>query len=347
MLPSVKDLKITGKKVLLRCNLDVPLSPGGSVADDTRIQNSIKTIKYLLSRDSRLIMISHLDRPGGKPVPGLSLKPVVARLKLMLPGTKINFSGEIIGEKTKRMAAVLKPKEILVLENLRFDPGEKANDRQFTQALAALADCFVNDDFAASHRSHASIVGLATVLPSALGLSVLGEVAALSKVRQNPQRPVVIILGGKKRSKTRSVAKMADWADNILVGGQLIEYDGVPEIMGQHRKILGSLTKDGEDITMETVKKFKKVIAKAKTIVWAGPMGVFEEKRFERGTREVAKAVVESEAYKVVGGGDTEAALSKFGLLNKIDYVSSGGGAMLAYLADGTLPGIEAIRKNG
>jgi len=344
-LPGIKDLEVVNKKVLLRTNYDVPLTADGRVADETRIEESFSTINYLLKQKAKIIVISHLDRPGGKPVPGLSLNPVVERLGVMLDKTKIDFSEEILGEKTKRMAAELKPKAILLLENLRFDPREETNDQKFTQALANLADCYINDAFAVSHRQHASIVGVPQFLPSAFGLDFLQETAVLSKIRERPTRPVVIILGGVKRSKIRAVQKLTSWADYILVGGELIEYDGIPEMLDRQRKILGSLTKEGEDITMETVKKFKKAIAKAKTIIWSGPMGAFEEKKFERGTREIANAVVKGQAYTVVGGGDTEAALTKFGLVNKVDYISSGGGAMLTFLADGTLPGVEAILK--
>lgn len=343
-LPSIKDLKVANKKVLLRTNYDVPLSVDGRVTDETRIEESLLTINYLLKQKAKVIIISHLDRPGGKPVPGLSLKPVVERLAVILDKVTVEFSDEILGEKTKRMVTALKPKTVLVLENLRFDPSEEANDQTFAQELAKLADCYLNDAFAVSHRRHASIVGIPQFLPSAFGFDFLEEVKILSKIREKPKKPVVVILGGVKRSKIRAAQKLTSWADYILVGGELVEYDGVPAVVDRHRKILGSLTKSGEDITMETVKKFKTMISKAKTIVWSGPMGAFEEKKFEQGTKEIAKAVVASRAYTVIGGGDTEAALTKFGLGDKVDYISSGGGAMLEFLAEGTLPGIEAIK---
>lgn len=346
-LPSIKELPVANKKVLLRTNYDVPLTVDSRVVDETRIEESLPTINYLLSQKAKIIIITHLDRPGGKVVPGLSLEPIVKRLKVMLDKVKIEFSQEVLGEKTKRIAAELKSKEILLLENLRFDPGEEANDDNFAKSLAGLADFYINDAFAVSHRQHASIATLPQFLPSAFGLDFLKEAEILSKVRENPKRPMVVILGGAKKSKIKAAKKLTSWADYILVGGKLITYDGVPEIIDYHQKILGSLTKEGEDITIKTVKKFKEVIAKAKTIVWSGPMGAYENKKFERGTKEVAKAVVSSRAYTVVGGGDTEAALTKFGLVDKVDYISSGGGAMFEFLAEGTLPGIEAIKKGG
>lgn len=347
-LPGVRKQNLANKKVLLRTNFDVPLTSDGRVADETRIEESLATIKYLLSQKAEIVVISHLDRPGGKPVPGLSLKPVAERLKMMLPKTKIDFTEEILGEKTKRMLEALKPGEILFLENLRFDPGEETDNSKFAQSLAALADFYVNDAFACSHRQHASIVSVPQFLPAsrrALGLDFLEEVKVLAKVLKNPQRPVVVILGGIKKSKMEAAKKLAAWVDYILVGGELVEYDEVSKMIDQVPKVLGSLTKQGEDITMETVKRFKEIIAQAKTIIWTGPMGAFENQKFEKGTKEIAKAMVDSGAYAVVGGGDTEAALTKFGLVDKVDYISSGGGAMLSFLADGTLPGIEAIRR--
>lgn len=343
-LPSVKDLPVAGKKVLLRTDYDVPLTADGRVADETRIEESLATINYLLSQKARIIIIAHLDRPGGKTVPGLSLRSVAERLRVMLNETEIRFTGEVLGEKTKGVIAELKPGEILLLENLRFDPGEEANDLEFARSLAYLAEYYINDAFAVSHRQHASLVGLPDFLPSAFGLDFIKETEVLAKVRENPQRPIVVILGGVKESKTEAAKKLASWADYVLIGGRLIECDGIPQLVN-HQKILGSLTKDGEDITMETVAQFKQVIAKSKTIIWSGPMGAYEDEKFEKGTRGVAEAVVASGAYTVVGGGDTEAALTKFGLVDKINYISSGGGAMLVFLADGTLPGIEAIVK--
>lgn len=350
-LPSIKEQNLTNKKVILRTNFDVPLTSDGRVADETRIKESLATIKYLLSQKARIVIISHLDRPGGKSVPGLSLKPVASRLKMMLPETKIEFTGEILGEKTKKMLTKLNPGQILFLENLRFDPGEEANNSKFAGNLANLADFYVNDAFACSHRQHASIVSVPQFLPfnrRALGLDFLEEMEVLVRVRKNPQRPVVIILGGVKKSKVEMAEKLIIWADYILIGGGLVNYDGISQIISQHQKILGSLVKSGEDITLRTIKKFQKIIAQAKTIIWSGPMGAFENKKFEKGTRKIAQAVVNSGAYTVAGGGDTGAALTKFGLADKVDYISSGGGAMITFLADETLPGIEAMirRKN-
>lgn len=338
-LPSVKDLKIANKKVLLRTNYDVPLRLAGArsgqafrVADTTRIEESLATINYLLEQKAKIVIVSHLGRPGGKKVAALSLRPIVEKLALLLR------------QRVREMGEIWEIGGVTVMENLRFEPGEEANDESFAKQLASLADFYINDAFAVSHRKHASIVGVPKFLPSAFGLDFLEEIETLSKIREKPKRPVVLILGGAKESKIETGRKLTSWADYILVGGALITYDGLPKMV-DHQKILGSLTRKGEDITIETAKRFGKVIAKAKTIVWSGPMGAFEEKKFERGTREIGQAVVKSGAYTVIGGGDTEAALTKFGLVDKIDYVSSGGGAMLEFLAEGTLVGIEAIIK--
>jgi len=348
-LPSVKDLKVAGKGVLVRCDLDVPMRKVQQekaltfqVVDDQRIRDAVPTIKYLLAQKAKYVaLIGHIGRPTGKK--GIStffLRPVLSRLLV----EAVTYWPDAI----EKGQLTLRPEEdgrVALLENLRFYPAETANEPDFARRLASLAEFYVNDAFAVSHRQHASVVGLPRFLPSAFGFDFLKEVAALSRLRQKPRRPVVVILGGVKRSKITPAKKLIAWADYILIGGQLITYDGIPAMVDHHQKILGSLTKNGEDITIETVRQFQAVIAKAGTIVWSGPMGAFEEEEFARGTREIAKAVVASSAYTVVGGGDTQAALTKFGLIDKIDYISSGGGAMLAFLADGTLPGIEAIKK--
>ena len=349
-LPSVKNLSVVGKTVLLRTNYDVPLKKrqrtknkgqNWEIGDDSRIVESLPTINYLLRQKAKTVIISHLGRPGGKVVPRLSLGPVANYLSKLL-------SQRVPLIKEKPSPQSVKKFSVVMLENLRFCPGERDNNQKFSQKLAKLADFYVNDAFAVAHRQHASIVGVPRFFSSshrAFGLDFLEEIRNLAKLRNRPRRPVVIILGGVKKSKLEAIRKLINWADYILIGGEAINFDGVPDMINHHRKILGSLTKRGEDITIETAKKFKKVIARAGTVVWSGPMGLYEEKSFEQGTKEVAQAVAASRAYAVVGGGDTEAALTKFGLVDKIDYISSGGGAMLAFLADGTLSGIEVIRK--
>ncbi len=342
-LPSVKDFDLAKKTVLLRADYDVPLSQDGRVADITRIEDSLETINYLISQKAKIIIIAHLDRPGGKAVKGLSLKSVAEKLSLLLD-KEVRLSTQVLGKRTERAVKELKPGKILLLENLRFDAREERNDKPFAQNLASLAEVYINDNFSVSHRRHASVVSLPCFLPSAAGLDLLEEVETLSNVLEKPRRPVVVILGGVKYSKIEGAKRMIGWADYILVGGKLVLYDGFPKFV-KRKKVSGYLKRSGEDITMESVKEFEEIIAKAGTIIWSGPMGAYEKEDFNQGTKRIAQAVVNSGAYTVVGGGDTEAALTKFGLVDKIDYISSGGSAMLTFLADGTLPGIEAIQK--
>jgi len=341
-LPSVKNLKVAGKRVLLRTNYDVPLSLTGWVVDETRIHESLPTIGYLLSQKAKIIIISHLGSPGGKVVLNLSLKPAVDVLSELV----LDVTGKIKIPLIDKMGLKERfAKKIVVLENLRFDAREEANDKNFAKKLASLADFYVNDAFACSHRRHASIVGIPKFLPAAFGFDFLEEVKVLTKLRGKPQKPVVLLLGGVKEDKIEYAKKLIDWADWILVGGKLVEHDGIPALLNHH-KIVGSLIKNGQDITMKTAEEFTKIMAKAKTIVWSGPMGNFYDSNYEQGTKKIAEAVVKSGAFSVAGGGDTEAAITKFGLNKKIDFISSGGGAMLAFLAEGTLPGIRAIAND-
>lgn len=335
-LPDLRDFDLTGKKVLLRTDYDVPLrSAQGKleVGDDTRIQDSLPTINLLLSKKAKIILLSHLGRPEGKVVPELSLEPVVKSLTSLLYRNEVKSTGNgwQIGE------------EIVLLENLRFDPGEEENSPEFAKELASQGDFFVNDAFAASHREHASIVGLPRLLPHAAGLDLLEEVRVLSKILESPKRPVVIILGGVKKDKLEIVPGLLSWADRVLIGGKLADYPKAKNLGNHHLKV-AVLTKSGEDVTIESAEKFIEEIRGAGTIIWSGPLGRVEDSVFEKGTKIFAEAMAESSAFRVVGGGDTEAALTKFGLVDKIDYISSGGGAMLEFLANGDLPGLKALR---
>ena len=331
-LPSVNDLEVSGKRVFLRTDFDVPLKDG-KVTDSSRIDEALPTIDLLLAHDAKIILLSHLGRPGGKKEASLSLLPVALYLSNLL-GKRIplvNTCEEISGQK----------EDVIMLENLRFFPGEEANSEQFAYALASRGEVYVNDAFACSHREHASIVGLPKFLPSAFGLDCLHEVSVLSEVRNAPRRPVVLVLGGAKGDKIEIAKRLSSWADWILIGGNLTS-EG--KNLSKKDKLIGELTPDGKDINEETINRFKEIIFQGKTIVWSGPMGVYEEKNSEKGTQKIAQAIIESKAYTVIGGGDTEAALEKFGLEKNVSYLSSGGGAMLEFLADGTLPGIEAIK---
>lgn len=356
-LPGVKDLPVANKAVLLRTDYDVPLARAGSgesgerswkVKDDSRITESLATIGHLLSNGARVIIISHLGRPDGKVVPELSLKPAAdcLREKLKIKNEKRQF-------KIKNFSAFALAENLILLENLRFFPGEEKNDLGLSKQLALLGDFYVNDAFAVSHREHASIVGVPRFFPAppaggrAFGFDFLEEIEHLSPLQENSKRPVVVILGGVKKDKLGYVDKLIDWADWILIGGKLPQsinnQQSADWRISNPKIIVAKLNDKGKDITLESLNHFREIILKAGTIVWAGPMGKYEEPEFSQGTKLISKAVVNSGAYTVVGGGDTEAALTKLDLVNRIDYVSSGGGAMLEFLATGTLAGIKAI----
>lgn len=340
-LPDVRDFDLKEKRVLLRTDYDVPLrSAQGKlkVRDDTRIKDSIETINLLLAKGAKVIILAHLGRPGGEFNPELSLEPVAKTLSSLL-------KKKILLIQLKDIAQI-PPDEVVMLENLRFEPGEEEKDEKkrqaFAKELAKLGDFYVNDAFASSHRNHASIVDLPSFLPHATGLDLLEEIRFLSSVREKPKRPVVIILGGVKKDKLDSVNGLLQWVDLILIGGKLAEYPEVKKLEN-HRRIMAVLTKTGEDITIESAEKFVGRVRQAGTIIWSGPLGKVEEKQFEKGTKIFAEAMAESQALTVVGGGDTEAVLTRFKVVDKIDYVSSGGGAMLEFLAKGDLPGLKAI----
>ncbi len=234
------------------------------------------------------------------------------------------------------------------MENLRFDPREESSKKTarkaFARKLAKLGDFYINDAFASSHRQHASIVDLPRLLPHAAGLDLLEEIKVLSSVREKPKKPVIVLLGGVKKSKLETVNHLLKWADLILIGGKLADYPEVKKLK-DHRREMAILTKSGEDITIDSAEKFVDQVKNAGTIIWSGPLGKVEEPKFEKGTKIFAEAMAESRAFTIVGGGDTEAILTKFKVVDKIGYVSSGGGAMLAFLAKGDLPGLAALRR--
>ncbi|HLM64492.1 MAG TPA: phosphoglycerate kinase [Acidimicrobiales bacterium] len=368
-VPTLEDLPLLdGRRVLLRADFNVPVRDG-HIADDMRIRAAVPTIEWLLSRGAKVTAATHLGRPKGKPDPKYSVEPVRARLAELAPGVEL-------------------------LDNLRFDPGEEANDPAFVARLVDGFDAYVNDAFGASHRAHASIVGPPQTLPSAAGRLLAREVEVLGGLRTDPTRPFVAILGGSKVSdKLQVIEALLRVADQLLIGGgmcfsflkatgctigdSLVEDDMVeacgglldradgaivlptditalgpggeplhPEAGGEVRQGGTNLPEGwtGVDIGPGTAADFGDRIAEARTIFWNGPMGVFEDPRFEAGTRAVAQAVVDASGFTVVGGGDSAAALAQFGLEEGVDHVSTGGGASLELLEQGDLPGLEALR---
>lgn len=344
----VTEAKVTGKKVLLRADLDGPVKRlgrshcGWESLDEAGLEATLPTIKFLRKEAARTIIIGHLDRPGGRVVGKLKLDPVAKKLDEHIKG--IRKIDVCFGPKAEKAVEDLERGGFLLLENLRFYPGEEDNDSEFAKNLASLADLYVNDCFADSHRQHASIISIPKYLPSYAGLHFVKEVENLGKVLKNPVRPLLFIIGGAKvETKAPLVKKFAQVADVVLLGGLLMFERKLEGINNVH------FPKDAvrvDDIGPKSIEEFCDFIKNARTIVWNGPMGRFEEEEFEKGTRAIAEAIAKSEARSIIGGGDTIVALDKFGLRDKMSFVSTGGGAMLEFLAEGTLPGIEALEDD-
>jgi phosphoglycerate kinase len=306
-------LPLRGKKVLLRLDLDTNPDP-----NDLRVKSSFETLDYLKDKASEIIILSHKGRPDGIIDEKLSLKP---------------------------FQPIFDKWGASVYENLRFDDGEEKNDLEFAKKLASMGDIYINDAFASSHRNHASIVGLPKLLPHFAGFHLAREIENLSKVF-DPIRPLVILISGVKKDKLEMIEPLSNLADKVLVGGRLPDFlgDNTLSVRSQNGKvIIGNLSMDKEDITVNTIEKFKEEIAKAKTIVLAGVLGKYEDEGHSQGTKSIFDAVGDSSAFKIVGGGDSLIAITKYNLLEKFDWISVGGGASLEFLTNKTLPGIEAL----
>jgi phosphoglycerate kinase len=314
-LPKLENQELKGKKVLVRADLDV------DEKEDYRLQALLPTLKLLQEKEAEIILMGHRGRPEGKIVEDLKMNPVEERLKQIASG--INFS---------------------VLENLRFNIGEEKNDIEFTKELAKNGEFYVNESFATSHRDAASITGLPKLLPHAAGLRLEKEVENLSKVFDNPQKPVVFLISGVKEDKLSSVEPLKKIADKILIAGRLPDYLGDDHPLRKDSQVVvADLIPDKEDITLNSIERFKEELEKAGTIVVAGPMGKYEDEGHQQGTKGVFEAVANSSAFKIAGGGDSVAAINLLELGSKFDWISVGGGAMLEFLVKRTLPGIEAL----
>ncbi|HEX6228200.1 MAG TPA: phosphoglycerate kinase [Solirubrobacterales bacterium] len=388
---SVRDADVGGKRVLVRVDFNVPLEDG-RVADDTRIRAALPTIELLRERGASLILVSHLGRPKGKADPALSMRPVGARLAELL-GAEVRQAPAVIGAEVEEMAGGLGPGEVMLLENVRYEPGETENDPELAGRLASLAEIYVNDAFGAAHRAHASTEGVAHDLPGYAGLLLEREVAELTRVREEPREPLVVLLGGAKVSdKIGVIDRFLEVAERILIGGamcfsffraqgvatgdSLVEEEGIElaeralrsaeasdcELILPIDLVLGrSFDADTErreqdgvevpeswmglDIGPRTAASYAEAISAAGTVLWNGPMGAFELPPFAAGTRTVAEAVAAAKGTTVVGGGDSVAALREFGLSDRVDWLSTGGGASLELLEGKALPGVEALRE--
>lgn len=337
---------VSGKRVLLRVGFDVTVEAGGQIKDTLRIKQALPTITYLLENKAKLIILSHRGRPNGVFNPAYSLLPVAQCLETFLK-KPVRFITEQMEDKISGAVASLQDGEIVMLENLRFHPGEEANDPQFVKWLATIGDIFVNDAFSACHREHASVSGLPGLLPSYAGFGLDTEVATLSTLMEKPDHPVVGIIGGAKlESKLPVITNLLPIVDTILIGSKFVN-----EKLPEDPKI--TMPKDlvkneaGEilDIGPEAIVQYKQIIKEAQTVFWSGPVGLFEDEKYEAGTKELAQAIAGHLGRTIVGGGDTIAAFTKFGLLDQVNFVSTGGSAMLDFLAGKKLPGLEALNK--
>ncbi|QTH42090.1 phosphoglycerate kinase [Cohnella sp. LGH] len=386
---SVRDVEVAGKKVFVRVDFNVPLE-NGAITDDTRIRETLPTIKHLIEKGAKVILASHLGRPNGQVVDGLRLTPVAARLSELL-GKPVAKADEVVGASVQAKVDELNDGDVLLLENVRFEAGEEKNDAELAKSLAALADLFVNDAFGAAHRAHASTEGIAHHIPAVSGLLMEKELDVLGKALNNPERPFTAIVGGSKvKDKIDVINKMIEIADNILIGGGLsytflkaqgneiglslcddskldltLEFIEKAKKLGKNfylpvdivvsedfksavnMDIVGidgiPANKEGVDIGPKTRKIYAEVIKNSKLVLWNGPMGVFEVDDFANGTREVAQACADSDAYTVIGGGDSAAATEKFHLADKMNHISTGGGASLEFMEGKALPGVVAL----
>ena len=386
---SIEDIDVSGKKVLVRCDFNVPLKDG-AITDDKRIRESLKTINYLREHGAKLILCSHLGRPKGEVMPEYSMAPVAKRLSELL-GVEVKLAADVVGDSAHKLASELNSGEVLLLENVRFEKGETKNDPELSRKFASLAEIYVNDAFGTAHRAHSSTAGVADYLPAVCGYLIQKEISIMGGALENPKRPFVAILGGAKVSdKIGVINNLLEKVDTLIIGGgmaytflrakgydigkSLCETDKLDlanEMMAKAQakgvnflipidNVVGKEYKEdteymvidsdelpdewmGLDIGPKTSELFSNAIKGAGTVVWNGPMGVSEWAHFANGTIAVAKAVAESGAISIIGGGDSAAAVEKLGFADKMTHISTGGGASLEFLEGLVLPGIACL----
>lgn len=388
---TLNDINFNGKKVIVRCDFNVPMD-GVIITDDRRIVSALETIEYLMKNSAKVILISHLGRPKDCYDPNYSLKPIADRLSVLLKQTVLFAEDEnVVGENAIRLSSQMKESDVLLLENVRFVKGETKNDIEFAKKLASLGDIFVNDAFGTAHRAHSSTTGIADFLPSVMGKLIEKEVSTMGTALSNPKRPFVAILGGAKVSdKILVIESLLNRVDKLIIGGamaytfkkaqgictgiSLVEEDKKStalEILSKAKekgveillpldfhitkefsdKSESSFTDSDEikegymglDIGPKSIEKFKEALKDAKTVIWNGPMGVFEMEKFASGTEAIADILSKMNAITIIGGGDSAAAVEKLGYADKMTHISTGGGASLEFLEGKILPGIDAL----
>ncbi|MFB1098120.1 MULTISPECIES: phosphoglycerate kinase [Bacillaceae] len=386
---SIRDIDVAGKKVFCRVDFNVPME-NGTVTDDTRIKAALPTIKHLTEQGAKVILASHLGRPKGEVKEDLRLDPVAQRLSDLLD-KEVAKVDQVHGEEVNEAVAELADGEVLLIENVRFEPGEEKNDPELAKAFASMADVYVNDAFGAAHRAHASTEGVAKHLPAVAGLLLERELEVLGKALSNPERPFTAIIGGAKvKDKIGVIDNLLDKVDNLIIGGglaytfvkargyeigkSLLEEDkidlakefmqkakdkGVNMVMPEDVVVADDFSEDANkrevsieeipadwealDIGPKTRETYKQIVKDSKLIIWNGPMGVFELNAFSGGTKAVGEALAEGEGFSIIGGGDSAAAVEKFGLADKMDHISTGGGASLEFMEGKELPGVAAL----
>jgi 3-phosphoglycerate kinase len=393
MKKTIRDINVSGKRVIVRCDFNVPLNEEGEITDDIRITSALPTINYLIEQNAAVILISHLGRPKGKANPKFSLRPVADRLSSLLKQEIIfNSVDEVVNEEVREISANLKPGQIMLLENVRFRKEETENDPNFSKELANLADVYVNDAFGTAHRAHSSTTGIAEFIPAVSGFLIEKEIEFLGNAVENPERPLLAIMGGAKvGDKIPVIENLLEKVDSLIIGGgmsytflkaqgyevglSILDEEKIElakHLLDQAREkgvtlllpvdILAAkeFSNDAEtsvfdikdfpndwmglDIGDKTREIFKNEIIKARTIIWNGPVGVFEMPKFSNGTRSIAEALAESDGVTIIGGGDSAAAVRQFGLSEKMTHISTGGGASLEFLEGKTLPGVSVLQ---
>lgn len=387
---TIKDIDVYDKTVLVRVDFNVPVIDG-KITDDNRVVEAIPTINYLLEKGAKVVLMSHLGRPEGKPDKKYSLKVVSQRLQELLPNNKVIMAKDVVGEDAKTKASKLKMGEVLLIENLRFDAREEENDKEFCKELAALGEVYVNDAFGTAHRKHASTYGVAKLLPNAIGFLIEKELNIICGSIENPKRPFVAILGGAKvKDKIGIIDSLLNSVDTLIIGGGMaytflhvlghkignslfdetnvevakqlmdkakekgvefllpVDFVETPEfndVVNYRNTADANITDgyEGVDIGKKSIKLFSKAVKKAKTVIWNGPVGVFEKKEFAVGTYAIAKKLTKVKGTTIIGGGDSASAVINMGLAHKMTHISTGGGASLKLFEGKILPGVDVI----